>query len=69
MVKKVMTEEDKDIWVDFKANVSQTLPYEYKKILCNLHANYYEHPYTEPCSCNGKTYKLWIADIDRIYGG
>ena len=39
MVKKVMTEEDKDIWVDFKANVSQTLPYEYKKILSSIPNN------------------------------
>ena len=52
-----MTEQDKIIWVDFKANVTNRLTPEYRKILCTLHANYY----------NGKIYKMWIADIDRIY--
>ena len=59
--------KDKDIWIDFKANVSNKLTPEYRKILCNLHAKYYNHKYHEPCSCNGKIYRMWIADMDRIY--
>jgi len=59
--------KDKEIWIDFKANVSNKLPPEYKKILCNLHAKYYNHKYHEPCSCNGKIYRMWIEDMDRIY--
>jgi len=62
-----MTEQDKIIWVDFKANVTNRLTPEYRKILCTLHANYYNHKYSEPCTCDGKIYKMWIADIDRIY--
>ena len=62
-----MVIEDKEIWEDFKANVSNKLTPEYRKILCNLHAKYYNHKYHEPCSCNGKIYKMWIADMDRIY--
>lgn len=62
-----MVTEDKEIWVDFKANVTNKLTPEYRKILCNLHAKYYNHKYHEPCSCNGKIYRMWIADIDRIY--
>ena len=62
-----MVIEDKEIWEDFKANVTNKLTPEYRKILCTLHAKYYNHKYHEPCSCNGKIYKMWIADMDRIY--
>ena len=62
-----MVAEDKEIWIDFKANVVGKLNQEYKKILCTLHAKYYNHKYHEPCSCDSKIYRMWIADIDRIY--
>lgn len=62
-----MTEDDNYIWVDFKANVTRKLTPEYRKILCTLHSKYYNHKYSEPCTCNGNIYKMWIADIDRIY--
>ena len=62
-----MTLEDRETWEDFKANVTNKLTSEYKKILCTLHAKYYNHKYHEPCSCDSKIYRMWIADIDRIY--
>jgi hypothetical protein len=62
-----MVAEDKEIWIDFKANVVSKITPEYKKILCTLHAKYYNHKYYEPCSCDSKIYRMWIADIDRIY--
>jgi hypothetical protein len=34
-----MVAEDKEIWIDFKANVVSKITPEYKKILCTLHAN------------------------------
>lgn len=64
-----MTLEDRATWEDFKANVHNRLTPEYRKILCKLHAQYYNHKYNEPCTCDGKIYKMWIADIDRVYGG
>jgi hypothetical protein len=62
-----MTLEDRKTWEDFKANVTNKLTPEYRKILCNLPAQYYNHNYNEPCTCNGKIYRMWIADIDRVY--
>ena len=64
-----MTLEDRATWEDFKANVTNRLTPEYRKILCTLHAQYYNHKYNEPCSCTPKIYRMWIADIDRVYGG
>lgn len=63
-----MTLEDRETWEDFKANVTNRLTPEYRKILCTLHAQYYNHKYSEPCTCNGRLYRTWIADIDRVYG-
>lgn len=63
-----MTLEDRETWEDFKANVTNRLTPEYRKILCKLHAQYYNHKYSEPCTCNGRLYRTWIADIDRVYG-
>ena len=62
-----MTAEDRETWEDFKANVVGKLNQEYKKNLCTLHAKYYNHKYYEPCTCDSKIYRMWIADIDRIY--
>tara|TARA_R110000803_G_scaffold116957_1_gene185491 strand:- start:532 stop:729 length:198 start_codon:yes stop_codon:yes gene_type:complete len=60
-----MTKEDEQTWLDFKVNVTNKLSPEYRKILCKLHSKYYNHKYSEPCTCNGKLYKMWIADLDR----
>ena len=62
-----MTEEDKEAWEGFKANVIKELTEEQYKLLCVFHARYYNHRYHEPCSCNKSELKMWIADIDRIY--
>ena len=64
---RLMRIEDREAWEGFKAVVSTKLPREEYKLLCTLHARYYNHKYYEPCSCRPKEIKLWIADIDRIY--
>ena len=62
-----MTQEDRDAWVGFKAIVTTKVPQEQYKLLCQLHARYYNHRYHEPCSCRPKEIVMWIKDIDRIY--
>lgn len=62
-----MTKEDREAWIDFKANVSTKLTQPQYKLLCKLHACYYNHRYVEPCSCRPKELVMWIEDIDRIY--
>ena len=37
-------------------------------VLCKLHANYFNHSFYKPCSCNGgKTIKKWAQDLNNIY--
>ena len=50
-----MEQIDKDNWKQFKAEVKDKLSKEQYKLLCTLHAKYYNHKYHEPCSCNPKT--------------
>lgn len=62
-----MNIEDRDAWVDFKANVTTKLTKSQYKLLCTLHARYYNHKYYEPCGCRPKEIVMWIKDIDNIY--
>jgi len=57
----------KQDWEVFKAELTNTLTQPQYKLLCKLHAHYYKHKYTEPCSCNPKRLLQWIADIDKVY--
>ena len=58
---------DKKDWQKFKEQVSTKLSQEQYKLLCKLHAKYFNHTYYEPCSCRPKELKRWIKDIDRLY--
>lgn len=62
-----MEQIDKDNWKQFKAEVKGKLSQEQYKLLCELHAKYYNHKYHEPCGCNPARLVQWIADIDKIY--
>ena len=64
---RLMEEIDKKDWQQFKADVKSKLSQEQYKLLMRLHAKYYNHKYTELCSCNPKRLVQWIADIDKIY--
>ena len=62
-----MVKEDRNEWETFKAEVTTKLTKPQYKLLCRLHAKYYNHSYYEPCSCRPKELLRWIKDIDRIY--
>ena len=64
---RLMEEIDKKDWKQFKADVKGKLSQEQYKLLMRLHSKYYNHKYTELCSCNPKRLVQWIADIDKIY--
>ena len=62
-----MEQQDRIEWEQFKTEVRGKLTQPQYKLLCTLHAKYYNHKYYEPCSCRPKELKRWIADIDRLY--
>ena len=58
---------DKKDWEIFQANPSDKLSVKEVKLVSQLHAKYYKHPYHVPCSCNPKTIIKWIDDLNKIY--
>ncbi len=59
--------EHRQQWEQFKAEVTTKLTKPQYKLLCTLHAKYYNHRYYKPCTCNPKTIKTWIAQLNDIY--
>ena len=37
------------------------------ELVCQLHAEYHKHNYYKPCTCNPKTIKQWIKDLNVIW--
>lgn len=64
---RLMEQIDKKNWEQFKKEVTTKLTQPQYKLLCELHAKYFNHKYYEPCSCRPNDLKMWIADIDRKY--
>ncbi len=61
------TDKDRKDWELFRSqNRSKITRNEYKMI-SQLHAKYYNHPYHEPCTCNPQTIKNWIRQLNDIY--
>jgi len=57
--------EDKIIWNGVKQRISSKMSNEDFKIMCKLHAKYFNHKYTEPCSCNKRTLRQWIEQLNN----
>tara|TARA_R100001463_G_scaffold73845_1_gene127725 strand:- start:1337 stop:1567 length:231 start_codon:yes stop_codon:yes gene_type:complete len=67
-----MVKEDLKRWQDFQQN---GYPFEklkrkdeerYVKLICELHARYFNHKYKEPCTCNGSIYRRWVEEINNL---
>ena len=62
-----MEELDRLDWYNFRNNLSSTISRQQFELICQLHAKYYKHRYYKPCTCNPKTIKLWIAQLNDVY--
>ena len=63
-----MVEKDKKEWKKFLNRKKQSeLNRQQIKLVASLHSKLFSHKYEEPCTCNGKVYKRWIEDINKIY--
>lgn len=62
-----MEEMDKIDWYKFVNNLSNKINRQQYELICKLHAKYYNHSYYKPCTCNPKTIKTWIAQLNDIY--
>lgn len=62
-----MEKLDKIDWEKFRAELSNKITQEQFELICELHAKYYHHRYYKPCTCNPKTIKIWISQLNDIY--
>lgn len=38
-----------------------------QEIIATLHAKYFNHQFFKPCSCSGKTWQQWIAQLNDLW--
>jgi len=57
--------EDKIIWQGVKQRITSTMSNEDFKIMCKLHSKYFNHKYSEPCTCNKRRLRQWIEELNN----
>ena len=55
---------DERTWMETRARIHTKITHPDYKILCELHAKYFNHKYKEPCTCNKQNLRKWITDLD-----
>jgi hypothetical protein len=60
-------EEDYKKWGLFRKSKRQSLLTREFEMVCQLHSIYKKHNYYKPCTCNPKTIKRWISDLNTIW--
>jgi hypothetical protein len=38
-----------------------------QEVIAYLHAKYFKHSFYKPCTCSGKTWQMWVAQLNDIY--
>ena len=62
-----MEKVDRLDWYQFTNTLSNKITQKQFELICKLHAKYFNHRYYKPCTCNPKTIKTWIAQLNDIY--
>lgn len=57
--------DDKKLWSEVKSRISSKITNADYKTMCNLHAKYFNHKYSEPCTCNKQILRQWIRQLDE----
>ena len=57
--------EDKIIWNGVKLRMTSVMSNEDFKIMCKLHSKYFNHKYSEPCTCNKRRLRQWIEELNN----
>ena len=60
-------EEDYKKWELFRKSKRVTLSGKEFEMVCKFHALYKKHNYYKPCTCNPRTIKSWITDLNSIW--
>lgn len=56
--------EDRLVWNGVKERISSKMTREDFRTMCRLHAKYFNHKYSELCTCNKKRIRQWIEELN-----
>ena len=62
-----MEAQDLPKWEKFREKKRNSITNAEFELIYELHAKYFNHQYYKPCTCNPKTVKRWIADLNMYY--
>jgi hypothetical protein len=62
-----MNQEEIKQWTEFKKGKGSTITHEEYLLVCDIHANNFNHPLQMPCKCNPAKINNMIADINKKY--
>lgn len=62
-----MVEQDRVWWEAFREKKKNSITNEEFEMIAKLHSEYMNHTFYKPCTCNPKTIKTWIEDLNEIY--
>jgi len=61
----VIDSKDVQEWSEVKARITRTIDRKDFRVLCRLHAKYFNHKYNEFCTCNKKLIRQWITELNE----
>ena len=62
-----MNKKDIKKWTTFKKGTGNTITHEEYMMVCDLHAQYFNHPVRLPCKCNPNKINNMIAQLNKMY--
>ena len=59
-----MVAEDIKLWKEARLRITTKIDRKDFKLMCLLHSRYFNHKYSEPCTCNKQNLRDWIMNLD-----
>jgi len=56
---------DAILWSEVEQRITHKISRQDFKIVCELHAKYFNHKYNEICTCNKKLLRKWIEELSK----
>lgn len=58
--------EDIILWKEIQERITHKISNADFKIMCQLHAKYFNHKFEIPCSCNKAKIRQWLFQLNDI---
>ena len=52
-------------WQEVCARITHKITNDDFKIMCKLHSKYFNHKYSEPCTCNKRILRQWLTQLNK----